>query len=49
MRVALFFDGKNFCSALSARHPGVEIDYDKLAAWVTSKVGGTIPEFQGAY
>jgi hypothetical protein len=48
MRVALFFDGKNFYRALSDTHPGIEINYDTLAAWVVERVAGAAGEFQGA-
>lgn len=49
MRVALFFDGKNFYEALRQFDPLVEIDFERLAAWVTRTAGGDGAEFVGAY
>jgi len=49
VRVVLFFDGKNFFRSLCFTHPKLEIDYDKLARWVTLKAGGPRAEFAGAY
>ncbi len=49
MRVALFFDGKNFYRGLCSTFPNIEIDYDKLADWIVRQVGGSEPVFSGAY
>jgi len=49
MRVALFFDGKNFFYSFRYCFPHIEIDYDKLAQWVSSQAGGPNPDFVGAY
>ena len=49
MRVAIFFDGKNYYSALQQYAPQLEVDYDKLAVWLSRKVGGTGGSFVGAY
>ena len=49
MRVALFFDGKNFYTAFRKDYPNSEIDYGALAMWLTSEVSGDAGEFAGAY
>ena len=49
MRVAIFFDGKNYYSALQRYDPQLEVDYDKLAVWLSRKVGGPGASFVGAY
>ena len=49
MRVALFFDGKNFYTAFRKDHPNSEIDYNELAAWLTSEISGGAGEVVGAY
>ena len=49
MRVAIFFDGKNYYSALQQYAPQLEVDYDKLATWLSKKVGGPTGSFVGAY
>lgn len=49
MRVALFFDGKNFFCSMSRRHPNLEVDYDKLAHWVVEQVAGSAGDFVGAH
>ena len=49
MRVALFFDGKNFYTAFRKDYPSSDIDYNALAAWLTSEVSGDEGEFAGAY
>ena len=42
MRVALFFDGKNFYSGWREAARGKRIDFSKLANWLVKKVGGSI-------
>lgn len=49
MRVALFFDGKNFFRSLEHLDPTLEIDYDRLALWVSQEAGGPQGTFAGAY
>ncbi len=46
MRVALFFDGKNFYSGWKERASGLTIDFPKLSSWLVARVGGTV--FTGA-
>ncbi len=40
MRVAIFFDGKNFHSGLRATAGTARLDYPKLADWLVSRAGG---------
>ena len=40
MKVALFFDGKNFYMALKRYAPDLKIDYSKLANWLTGQISG---------
>jgi uncharacterized LabA/DUF88 family protein len=42
MRVALFFDGKNFYSGYKDHGGGRVIDFVKLSKWLMDRVGGTI-------
>ncbi len=49
MKVALFFDGKNFYTALQRYDRTLEIDYNKLASWLTDRISGGGGEFAGAY
>ena len=50
MKVALFFDGNNFYTALRDYDSSLDIDYDELAKWLTlSASGGVQGEFVGAY
>jgi len=49
MRVALFFDGNNFYRSMDAYDPTIELDYDRLAAWVVDQLGGDAAELSGAY
>lgn len=49
VRVALFFDGKNFYRGLCATDSALEVDYDRLAKWVVTQVGGAGAEYVGAY
>ena len=49
MKVALFFDGKNFYTALRKYDPTLEIDYNRLASWLTDRISSGRGEFVGAY
>lgn len=49
MKVAMFFDGKNFYKGLRGYNPHLEIDYNKFAEWITSVAGGANSRFVGAY
>jgi uncharacterized LabA/DUF88 family protein len=49
MRVALFFDGKNFFRSMERYDNSLEVEYEKLAAWVTLQVAGSAGAFVGAY
>lgn len=49
MRVALFFDGKNFYEGLRRFDPLVQIDFAEFSRWVTRAVAGETAEFAGAY
>jgi uncharacterized LabA/DUF88 family protein len=49
MRVALFFDGKNFFRALEKHDPYLEVSYDNLAKWIVDRVAGADGKFVGAY
>ncbi len=49
MRVAIYFDGKNFFEALKSYDPTLGIDFERFAAWVTEAVGGPQATFVGAY
>jgi uncharacterized LabA/DUF88 family protein len=49
MRVALFFDGKNFFRGMEDFDPTLELSYDRLAHWVAHEVGGESGVFSGAY
>jgi len=40
MRVAIFFDGKNFHSGLRATAGTARLDYPKLAGWLVSRAAG---------
>ena len=40
MRVALFFDGKNFYSGWRETCQGKKIDFQKLGSWLVERVGG---------
>lgn len=41
MRVALFFDGKNFYSGLKDRAPNYIVDFTKMSNWLVKRVNGT--------
>jgi len=47
MRVALFFDGKNFYRGYKQAAPGQRIDFPGMANWLVARVGGTF--LWGAY
>lgn len=47
MRVALFFDGKNFYSGLKDRAPDNIIDFTKMSRWLVKRVGAS--HLWGAY
>lgn len=49
MKVALFFDSKNFSMALQGYDPTAEIDYNKLASWLTSQVSSGKGDLVGCY
>ncbi len=49
MKVALFFDGKNFYSAFRQYVSNREIDYDRLAKWLIDEASGGTGELVGAY
>jgi uncharacterized LabA/DUF88 family protein len=42
MRVAIFFDGKNFYSGLKSAVGVVRLDFPRLAAWLVSRSGGDV-------
>jgi len=42
MRVAIFFDGKNFYSGFKDHGEGRILNFEKLSNWLTERVGGTI-------
>ena len=48
MKVALFFDGKNFYMASQRYAPDLGIDYSKLANWLTGQVSDDSGDFVGA-
>lgn len=47
MRVALFFDGKNFYSGWKDQTGGRELDFRRLAGWLVEAAGGSL--LWGAY
>lgn len=47
VRVAIFFDGKNFYSGLKDRAPDQIIDFPRMSHWLVQRVGGT--HLWGAY
>jgi uncharacterized LabA/DUF88 family protein len=49
MRVALFFDGNNYYRALREFDSVLEVDLERLATWITRRVGGDDARFVGAY
>src|SRR5256885_4427663 len=49
MKVAIFFDGQNFYRSLLRYDESLRVDYDRLATWITQKVGGANALFSGAY
>src|SRR2546422_7948853 len=49
MKVCLFFDGQNFYRSLLRYDESVRVDYDRLAVWITQKVGGDNALFGAAH
>ncbi len=49
MKISIFFDGQNFYRALQRFDESLRVDYDRLAAWITQQVGGSVAVFGGAY
>ena len=49
MKVCIFFDGQNFYRSLLRYDESIRVDYDRLALWITQRVGGESAVFGGAY
>src|SRR6185503_3417567 len=49
MKVSIFFDGQNFYRSLLRYDETLRVDYDRLATWITERVGGPNATFAGAY
>ncbi len=49
MKVCIFFDGQNFYRSLLRYDDTLRVDYDRLAVWITQKIGGEAAVFGGAY
>ena len=49
MKVCIFFDGQNFYRSLLRYDESLRVDYDRLALWITQKIGGDAAVFGGAY
>ena len=49
MKICIFFDGQNFYRSLLRYDESLRVDYDRLAVWITQKVGGESAVFGGAY
>src|SRR5262245_63982333 len=49
MKVCIFFDGQNFYRSLLRYDETLRVDYDRLAVWITQKIGGEDAVFGGAY
>lgn len=49
MRVALFFDGPNFYRSMEVVRADLEVDYERLADWLVTRVGGPQAELIGAW
>jgi uncharacterized LabA/DUF88 family protein len=49
VRVAIFFDGKNFHEGLRQYSQTLSVDFERLAAWLTEAAGGPGAAFVGAY
>src|SRR5437764_8105865 len=49
MKICIFFDGQNFYRSLLRYDESLRVDYDRLAVWITQKVGGDNAVFGGAY
>jgi hypothetical protein len=49
MKICIFFDGQNFYRSLQRYDEALRVDYDRLAVWITQRVGGDNAVFGGAY
>jgi len=49
MKVCIFFDGQNFYRSLLRYDETLRVDYDRLAVWITQRIGGDAAVFGGAY
>src|SRR5687767_3410614 len=49
MKICIFFDGQNFYRSLLRYDETLRVDYDRLAAWITQRVGSGGAMFGGAY
>jgi NYN domain len=49
MKICIFFDGQNFYRSLLRYDESLRVDYDRLAVWITQRVGGESAVFGGAY
>ncbi|MBI4592658.1 MAG: NYN domain-containing protein [Candidatus Rokubacteria bacterium] len=49
MKICIFIDGQNFYRSLLRYDESLRVDYDRLAHWITSTVGGPAAVFAGAY
>jgi hypothetical protein len=49
MKICIFFDGQNYYRSLLRYDESLRVDYDRLAVWITQKVGGEGAIFGGAY
>src|SRR5947208_4027973 len=49
MKICIFFDGQNCYRSLLRYDDSLRVDYDRLAVWITQKVGGDNAVFGGAY
>src|SRR5262249_57764748 len=47
MKVCIFFDGQNFYRSLLRYDETLRVDYDRLAVWITQKIGGEAAVFGG--
>ncbi len=49
MRIAMVFDGKNFYSGWRDKTGSTRIDFNKLARWIVTEIGGSEARLVGAY
>ncbi|HZW52919.1 MAG TPA: NYN domain-containing protein [Candidatus Elarobacter sp.] len=49
MKICIFFDGQNFYRSLLRYDDSLRVDYDRLAVWITQKVGGDNALFGAAH